>query len=115
MESKQFNNFSFNPSQDVACDTSKKDSEGMDKGHRGLLTLVKRRNSLTSFNQSEIRRNIGTKGPNKGLHNAQKQLAKSLGSLANDAPFFLALKPFKHRVAVTDRDGDFTYEELFKR
>lgn len=87
----------------------------MDKGHRGLLTLVKRRNSLTSFNQSEIRRNIGTKGPNKGLHNAQKQLAKSLGSLANDAPFFLALKPFKHRVAVTDRDGDFTYEELFKR
>ena len=89
----------------------------MDKGHRGLLTLVKRRNSLTSFNHSEIsRRGIATKGPSKGVHNtAQKQLAKSLGSVANDAPFFLDLKPHIHRVAVTDRDGDFTYEELYKR
>ena len=85
----------------------------MDKGHRGLLTLVKRRNSLTSFNDHQIRRNIGTKGPSKGP--AQKQLTKSLGSFTHDAPFFLALKPFINRVAITDRDGDFTYEELFKR
>lgn len=89
----------------------------MDKGHRGLLNLVKRRNSLTSFNKADItRRNIGTKGPSKGVHhNAQKQLSKTLVEFTKDAPFFIALKDFRHRIAITDRDGDFTYEELFKR
>ena len=91
----------------------------MDKGQRGLLTLVKRRNSLTGFNHQikpEIsRRHIGTKGPSKGVHyNAQKQLTKSL-EFSTDAPFFINLKPYINRVAITDRDGDFTYEELFKR
>ena len=32
-----------------------------------------------------------------------------------DAPFFLGLKPFKDRVAITATNGDFTYADLFNR
>jgi len=85
----------------------------MDKGCRSLLTLSSSgRHPLLA--QRRGSRTIVTKPPSKNIYEASKLLPKP-GFDANDSPFFLSLRQFKNKIAVTDKDGDFTYEELFKR
>ena len=86
----------------------------MDKGHRSLLTLVggiKRRHSWAG---QEITRGIITKPPSK---TPASLLPKFGPEPANniEAPFFCGIKPCKKTVAITDNDGDVTYDELFTR
>jgi len=90
----------------------------MDKGHRSLLTLaggIKRRHSWAV---KEITRGLITKAPSKGPTNLLPSFgpelpANTVGSI--DAPFFCGLKPYKKTVAITDNDGDVTYDQLFAR
>lgn len=86
----------------------------MDKGQRCLLTLAggckkpilaQRRGSRT----------IVTKPPSKNIYEQAQATSLLPHRGLEDAPFFLGLKPDKKKVAITDIDGDFTYEDLFKR
>ena len=90
----------------------------MDKGHRSLFTLVggiQRRHSWAGQDLDKIwTRGIITKPPAK----TQASLLPKFGPepLNNiDAPFFCGVKPCKKTVAITDNDGDVTYDELFTR
>jgi len=93
----------------------------MDKSHRSLLTLARnkslvRRNSIGSHPGGDTR--CVTTQPHHRPHEALNLIPKrGLDRLApiSEVPFFVDLKPYKKRVAITDPNGDFTYEDLFKR
>ena len=89
---------------------------------RSLLTLVggTKRHLAQKRNQStikgtNIKRHIVTNPPTKNAYDALKVLPKKGFEQKLDSPFFLELQPYLKRVAITDSNGDFTYEELFKR
>lgn len=84
---------------------------------RSLLTLVggTKRHLARRTQSTTSKRQIVTKAPSKSIHNALKVLPKNGFEKKSDSPFFLGLQEHKNKVAITDVDGDFTYEELFKR
>jgi len=89
----------------------------MDKGHRSLLSLcggIKRRHSWAG---QDITRGIITKSPSKTSHSLLPKFGPEPGNTLNnvESPFFCGIKPCKKTVAITDHDGDVTYDELFKR
>jgi len=93
----------------------------MDKGQKGLRTLQYISNhpgGLLGRHHIE-KKNVVTQWPSKSiLYQKTKPIEAAPTSFRNgqpDAPFFLGLKPFKDRVAITASNGDFTYADLFNR
>jgi len=86
----------------------------MDKGHRSLFTLVGGIQRRHSWAGQEITRGIITKPPAKTPASLLPKFGpEPLNNI--DAPFFCGVKPCKKTVAITDNDGDITYDELFTR
>lgn len=89
----------------------------MDKGHRSLFALLGNKH-LRSRATTVQRSRLTTENQCNSIQAAAVNLCPPRGSQLgddNDKPFFLDLKPYRKKVAVTDVDGDVTYEELFKR
>ena len=91
----------------------------MDKGHRSLLTLVGGIQRRHSWAGTELSRGIITKPPSKTPASLLPKFGPEPSSPFStnniDAPFFCGVKPCKKTVAITDNDGDVTYDELFTR
>lgn len=89
----------------------------MDKGQRSLLTLAGAGTKRPLLAQRRGSRTIVSKTPSKNIYEAAPKLLpkQGLNEQPFEAPFFLGLRPYKKKVAITDADGDFTYEEVFKR
>lgn len=87
----------------------------MDKGQRGLRTLVSTtKNYPGLWGGGHIeKKNVVTQRP-PGMFYKEKPIESFRGH-GLDAPFFLGLKPFKDRVAIKAANGDFTYADLFNR
>lgn len=88
----------------------------MDKGQRGLFNLVgglKRRHSWAG--QDLPCRGLITKAPSKNSVDLLPKFGPEPLTNYPDAPFFCGVKPCKKTVALTDSDGDVTYNDLFTR
>ena len=108
----------------------------MDKGQRGLCCLIKAAQHSGCYNPVGIHQNaaynqkrqVGTsthwnRSSTKKLSSKTAALTSTVANLTeqlihpetSEAPFFLKLRPFKSKIAITDASGDFTYEDLFRR
>ena len=89
----------------------------MNKGQRGLRNLVvaTAKNHPAALFGRRKRNAAAIQWPCKNglLYQKTKPIDTTRSYL--DAPFFLGLKPFKDRVAITAANGDFTYSDLFNR